>query len=95
MLGWTETLITQDMVGRTLAVFTAVEAKMPGKQPTESQRKFLCAVQKAGGIATLAYSTEDVKHAIQAYADASVHHPSTERGALPVDFKPPSFSLDK
>lgn len=96
LIGWTETLITQDMVGRTVAVFTAVEAKLPGKRPTQQQQQFIAAVLKAGGIATVAYSIEDVKHAIQAHWEfCSVHHRRADRRALPVDSESCSDSLDK
>ena len=96
LIGWTETLITQDMVGRTVAIFTAIEAKMPGKKPTEAQRKFIAAVLRAGGIATVAYSSKDVQHAIEAHWDNNrLHHTRANRRTLHLDSEPPGFSLDK
>lgn len=60
---------SSDLIGWTIcdaaAIFTAVEVKMKGKKPTQQQQAFLDAVIKAGGIACVAYSIEDVKRAIQ------------------------------
>ena len=52
-LGWAPVVITPEMVGRTVAVFTAVEIKT-GKVPvTKEQKAFLNAVRSQGGIAIL------------------------------------------
>jgi hypothetical protein len=51
MIGWTETVITPDMVGSKVAVFTSLEVKRPKKQPTKEQNDWLDAVKKGGGIA--------------------------------------------
>lgn len=51
LIGWTPVVVTADMIGQTLAVFTAVEAKTGRVQVTDDQRRFLAAVEKAGGIA--------------------------------------------
>ena len=96
LIGWTETLITQDIVGRTVAIFTAIEAKMPGNGPSDAQRKFIAAVLRAGGIAAVAYSSKDVQHAIQAHWDNNrLHHTRANRRTLHLDSEPPGFSLDK
>ncbi len=50
VIGWTPVVITADMVGSRVAVFTAIEAK-DETNPTEEQRQFLKAVSDAGGIA--------------------------------------------
>ena len=59
---------SSDLIGWTIcngaAVFTAVEVKMRGKKPTAQQQAFLDAVNKAGGIACVAYSINDLKDAI-------------------------------
>lgn len=66
IIGWTEVKVTTDMVGQTLAVFTAVEVKQPGKYPTEEQRAFIAAVQRSGGKAGVARSNEDAAKIIGA-----------------------------
>jgi len=59
LIGWTPVLITHDMVGGMLGVFTAVEVKAPRGKPTEAQLNFIRQVQLGGGIAGIARSTQD------------------------------------
>lgn len=54
LIGWTSVEVTQDMVGNSIAVFTAVEVKQPGKRPTDKQANFLHRVREAGGIGFVA-----------------------------------------
>jgi VRR-NUC domain len=60
MIGWTRKIITPDMVGQTVAIFTAIECKTIGHKATEDQIRFIEAVNKAGGIGKIAYSTDDL-----------------------------------
>ena len=65
LIGWTPVVITPEMVGKTVAVFTAVEVKTEGwTQPTEereiAQAKFLDLVRLSGGLSTFATSVKDV-----------------------------------
>ncbi len=60
LIGWTPLIVTEAMVGRTLAVFTAIETKVGRRQATTEQAAFLAAVQKDGGLAVVARSSEDV-----------------------------------
>ncbi len=64
LVGFTPMRITQDMVGQTVAVFTAIEVKVPGKNPTPEQVNFITAIQKSGGIAGVARSVEDARKII-------------------------------
>jgi hypothetical protein len=48
------------MVGRQVAVFTALEVKTPTGRATEQQQRFLAMVEAHGGIAGIARSVEDV-----------------------------------
>jgi hypothetical protein len=41
--------------------FVAIEVKRPGQKPHKEQTLFLDAVRKAGGIAGVAYSPDDLK----------------------------------
>lgn len=51
LIGWTTKVITPDMVGQKVAVFTAVEVKLPNGKEREAQLNFVQQVQAAGGIA--------------------------------------------
>ena len=66
LIGWTPVTVTPDMVGRTLAVFTSIEAKAPGGRVQENQLAWLDAVLAAGGIAGIARSAEDVNRILEA-----------------------------
>jgi hypothetical protein len=50
-LGWSLFHVKPADVGRTLAVFTAVECKTGHQRPTPEQRRFIQVVNDAGGIA--------------------------------------------
>jgi len=59
LVGWKPVVVTESMVGSTLAVFCAVEVKRQGGKVTESQQRFLDAVKRAGGMAGVARSPEE------------------------------------
>lgn len=59
LIGWTPVLVTPDMVGKTLAVFTAIEAKTATGSPTPQQINFIDQVIRAGGYAGIARSGAD------------------------------------
>lgn len=60
LIGWTTVEITPDMIGKRLAIFTAIEVKVPGgKGPTPEQQNFIQQVCNAGGIAGVARSDSD------------------------------------
>ena len=59
LIGWTCVEITPDMVGRTVAVFTAIEGKTGKVQTTDEQINFLRAVANAGGVARVARDRGD------------------------------------
>jgi hypothetical protein len=57
LIGWTSIIITPEMVGKKIAVFTAIEAKKEDFKLTKSMAKhiehqinFIETVKKAGGI---------------------------------------------
>jgi len=56
LIGWTPRTITADDVGRTVAVFTAIEVKRPGQRMQPHQARFVEQVQQHGGIAGMADS---------------------------------------
>jgi VRR-NUC domain. len=61
LIGWTSVVITPEMVGQRVAVFTAGEAKAPKGQPTEDQRRFIDQVRADGGIAGVVRTPTDVR----------------------------------
>ena len=59
LVGWTPIIVTQDMVGKTVAIFTAIEVKSEKGRATSEQLNFISKVKQAGGIAGIARSTEE------------------------------------
>lgn len=59
-IGWRPVTITQDMVGQTMAQFVACEVKAARGRLSPEQRQFLDVVQRAGGVAIVARSADDV-----------------------------------
>lgn len=60
LIGWTPHVVTSADVGRTVAIFTAVEGKRLPRRVTPQQAAFLDAVQAAGGLGTVAYAVDDL-----------------------------------
>ncbi len=65
LIGWKPHVVRQEDVGRTIAVFVAVEAKVGRNVTTEAQGHFLSVVREAGGIALVARQVEDLDLAAQ------------------------------
>ena len=59
IIGWTPRVITPEMVGQTVAVFTALEVKTGRVATTPEQAAFVRAVQAGGGIAAVVRSTDE------------------------------------
>jgi hypothetical protein len=53
------------MVGRKLAIFTAIEVKTEKGRPTKAQQNFIEQVHNAGGIAGVCRSVQDMKDLIK------------------------------
>lgn len=65
-VGWRPVVITQEMVGQTLAQFVAAELKTIGyKKVTDEQRNFLQQVADAGGLAMIVKEVKDGEIEIQ------------------------------
>ena len=64
LIGWKRTVITPEMVGRTLARFLAIECKSDAGTVTEKQKNFLSVVRAFGGVAVVARSVADVEQAL-------------------------------
>lgn len=75
-IGWTPVLVTPEMVGSTVAVITALEAKAVGFVPKvqyrdgsreKAQDKFMQLIIKAGGIAGFCWDEQSVDEVIRKF----------------------------
>ena len=60
LIGWRKKLITADDIGKTYAIFTALEVKYGKTKTTEEQTRFLDTVRNAGGIGKIIRSIDEV-----------------------------------
>ena len=60
LIGWYSKVVTQDMVGKPVAVFLAIETKTKKGSVTKEQKNFLKQVDEAGGIAIIARNPDDL-----------------------------------
>lgn len=58
LIGWTEKIITKDMIGKKVAVFTSIEAKTKGDRISKDQIKWDKNVNNSGGISKVCYESE-------------------------------------
>lgn len=62
LIGWTEKIVTSDMIGQKIAIFTALEVKNLSGKTTKEQINFIKQVRKSGGIANvMRWVDEDFK----------------------------------
>lgn len=67
LIGWTPVTVTPDIVGKKIAVFTAIEVKLNknGKyKATDDQKRFISAVLNNGGFAGVADCKKDLEDII-------------------------------
>jgi hypothetical protein len=64
LIGWRTVIITPDMVGQRIAVFTSIEVKTPTGRVGSEQQAWLACVQQCGGIAGIARSIADATQII-------------------------------
>lgn len=65
LIGLSSFVITPEMVGQHLAVFTSLEVKSKTGRPTKEQKNYLALVQKMGGVAALVRSVEEAERALR------------------------------
>lgn len=58
LIGFTPVVVTPEMVGHTIAVFTALECKLRTGRASAGQLNFIQVVQDAGGIAAVVKTPE-------------------------------------
>ncbi|MEO5375642.1 MAG: VRR-NUC domain-containing protein [Alphaproteobacteria bacterium] len=58
LIGFRTVTVTPDLVGRQLAQFVAIEVKTATGRVSPEQRRFLDAVERAGGLAAVVRSPE-------------------------------------
>lgn len=61
LIGWTSVVVTQQMVGTKIALFTGIECKSKTGRLTKEQKMFLAAVREAGGIAGVIRDESELK----------------------------------
>ena len=67
IIGITPVFIDENMLGKTLGVFTAIEVKTKKGKPSEKQSNYIKMVKAHGGYAGIARCNEDVDGIIQRY----------------------------
>ena len=67
LIGWTTIEITPEMVGRSVAVFTAVEVKSATGRASKKQKNFIKRIHDCGGIAGIARSLDDAESIVNRY----------------------------
>ncbi len=65
IIGWRSVEIGEDMIGKRVAIFTALEVKGPKGKVTPEQAQFLASVCSAGGIAATVQSLEEAQDTLQ------------------------------
>lgn len=59
LIGWTSVEVTPDMIGKRVAVFTAIEVKSAKGKATAEQINFIAGVKAHGGIAGIARTPDE------------------------------------
>lgn len=72
LIGWTTRIITQDMVGKRVAIYTAIEAKVEDSavqkktaHKSKSQKNYIHQVRQAGGLAGFASTETEALQIVQ------------------------------
>jgi len=69
LIGWTCVTVTQSMIGKPVAIFTAIEVKVSGAytepERLKKQESFIAAVKKDGGYAGFAHNENEAYRIIR------------------------------
>jgi hypothetical protein len=63
--GWHTVVVTPEMIGRKLAIYTALEVKTKTGRLRAAQKKFIDLVRAAGGLAGVVRSPEDAEEILK------------------------------
>lgn len=66
-IGWTSVVVTPEMVGKKIAVFTALESKTDIGKPSKPQEHFISQVDRAGGISGIFRSDVEAVGIVQSW----------------------------
>jgi len=61
LIGWRTVVVTPEMVGQRIAIFTSIEVKTPTGRIKPEQQAWLDVVLRSGGIAGIARSLTDAQ----------------------------------
>lgn len=61
LVGFTPVIITPEMVGQKIAIFTALEVKTDTGKPSPEQLHFCAVVQESGGFSGIARNSDDAQ----------------------------------
>ena len=61
LIGFVSREITPDMVGKSVAIFTAIEVKAKAGRVSDKQQAFIDMVRSKGGLAGIARSVDDAR----------------------------------
>jgi hypothetical protein len=64
LIGWRSVVVTEDMVGKTIAQLMVIETKTNTGRIREEQKAFISTTKNAGAIAGIARSEEDLEKII-------------------------------
>lgn len=62
LIGWTSIEITPEMIGKKIAIFTALEIKTQTGKISKEQTNFIETVNRFGGIASVLRSVDDLNN---------------------------------
>lgn len=65
LIGFKSIKITKEMVGKNIAVFSAIECKAQNGKLSEHQKNFLTRVKESGGISIVSKSEADIKRGLE------------------------------
>jgi hypothetical protein len=65
LIGWTTIVVTPEMVGKQVAVFTSIEVKSGRDGATDEQDQWLQAVRGSGGIGACVREPSEAEQAIR------------------------------
>jgi hypothetical protein len=65
LIGWRTVVVTPEMVGQRIAVFTSIEIKLPNGRVRPEQHAWQRTVSAAGGIAGIARSVQDANELLR------------------------------